>query len=101
MSWLKTMADDNIGRRFVVEGRVQGVYFRASAAREATRLGIRGHAVNLADGRVEVLALGSREALAEMETWLRRGPPAARVDRLLSEAVTSDSCAAVSGFRTG
>jgi acylphosphatase len=66
--------------RFLVSGKVQGVFFRASARHEALRLGLHGHARNLADGRVEVIASGSDEALRELEQWLRRGPPAARVD---------------------
>jgi acylphosphatase len=65
---------------FVVSGKVQGVFFRASARQEALRLGIRGHARNLSDGRVEVVASGSAEALGELERWLWQGPPAARVD---------------------
>ena len=48
--------------RFFVRGRVQGVWFRASTRDVATRLGLTGHARNLADGRVDVLAV-EREAL--------------------------------------
>jgi acylphosphatase len=66
--------------RFHVSGRVQGVFFRASTRQEALRLGLRGYARNLADGRVEVVACGSAEAVGELERWLWQGPPAARVD---------------------
>ena len=62
-----------------VTGRVQGVFFRASAQRKAHALGIVGHARNLADGSVEVLAMGTASALEEMRAWLAVGPPAARV----------------------
>jgi len=55
------------------------VFFRASAQRKAQALGIVGHARNLADGSVEVLAIGPEAALAEMRAWLAVGPPAARV----------------------
>ncbi|GGA21627.1 acylphosphatase [Dyella nitratireducens] len=65
--------------RFVVSGKVQGVFFRASARNEAQRRGLQGHARNLSDGRVEVVASGSDEALLELEQWLQHGPPAARV----------------------
>jgi acylphosphatase len=65
--------------RFLVSGRVQGVFFRASARAEAERLGLSGYAKNLADGRVEVLACGEEAALAQLEAWLWRGPPAAEV----------------------
>ena len=66
--------------KFLVNGKVQGVFFRASARSEALALGICGHANNLPDGRVEVLAWGDTDALNALETWLRRGPPLARVD---------------------
>ena len=66
--------------RFLVGGRVQGVWFRAGTRDEASRLGLRGHARNLADGRVEVLAVGDADAIAQLADWLRHGPPLARVD---------------------
>jgi acylphosphatase len=69
--------------RFRVSGKVQGVFFRASARNEALRLGLHGHARNLSDGSVEVIAEGSDEALQELEQWLRKGPPAARVDEVV------------------
>ena len=68
--------------RFLVRGKVQGVFFRASARSEALRLGLRGHARNLPDGAVEVVASGSDEALRELEQWLQHGPPAARVEQV-------------------
>jgi len=48
--------------RFYISGRVQGVFFRASTRREAERLGVRGWAINLPDGRMEVLAVGCASA---------------------------------------
>lgn len=68
------------GVRFLVSGKVQGVFFRASTRNEALRLGLNGYARNLADGRVEVVAEGRLEALRELEQWLWQGPPAAQVD---------------------
>ncbi|MGA8277984.1 MAG: acylphosphatase [Rhodanobacteraceae bacterium] len=65
--------------RFLVSGHVQGVSFRASAAAEARRLGIGGHARNLADGRVEVMACGEAAALDALQTWLKAGTTHARV----------------------
>lgn len=67
---------------FLVSGRVQGVYFRASTRDRALALGVAGYARNLADGRVEVVAEGEAAALAQLEQWLHEGPPAARVDRV-------------------
>ena len=68
-----------IARRCFVAGRVQGVFYRASARQRATELGVAGYARNLADGRVEVLACGAREAVEAFCGWLWQGPPAASV----------------------
>ncbi|HET7062861.1 MAG TPA: acylphosphatase [Rudaea sp.] len=68
--------------RFVVSGRVQGVFFRASTREEALRLGLTGHARNLPDGTVEVVACGDDAALAQLEAWLELGPPLAQVSRV-------------------
>lgn len=87
-------------RRWLVSGRVQGVFFRESTRREAEPRGIVGYAVNLSDGRVEVLGRGRADALDELEDWLQEGPPNARVDRV--QSVTVDQQEIESGrFRTG
>ena len=65
-----------------VRGRVQGVYFRASAQREARRLGLTGWVRNRPDGGVDVLAEGEEDSLKEFIAWANRGPGAARVDRV-------------------
>ena len=70
------------GARFLVSGKVQGVCFRAATRDEALRLGLRGHARNLPDGRVEVLAAGDSALIDRLAAWLRHGPPHARVDRV-------------------
>ena len=87
--------------RFVVSGRVQGVFFRASTADEARRLGLRGRAVNLADGRVEVLAIGPAAAVAELAAWLERGPRWAAVAGVEATPVDPDSVDAPADFVTG
>lgn len=69
----------------LVDGRVQGVFFRASAQAEAQRLGLTGWARNRPDGRVEVLACGETEALARFREWLGEGPSQARVDEVAAE----------------
>ena len=68
--------------RFIVSGRVQGVFFRASAREQAQRLDIYGHARNLDDGTVEVIACGDAANIEALERWLQKGPTAARVDRV-------------------
>jgi len=77
------------GARFLVSGRVQGVAFRAHAQREAQALGLTGHACNLDDGRVEVIAHGDDAALDAFARWLAHGPPLARVDALSREPATT------------
>jgi acylphosphatase len=64
----------------LVAGLVQGVAFRAYTVDEARRLGLKGWVRNLPDGRVESEAEGERSALEALLAFLRRGPPAARVD---------------------
>lgn len=85
--------------RFVVTGKVQGVWFRASTRDEALRLGLTGHARNLADGSVEVLAVGDGEAIAALERWLHRGPPLAQVAGVARS--DADAAGAGDGFVTG
>lgn len=62
-----------------VSGRVQGVGFRFFVQREATRLGLCGWVRNTADGDVELVARGSRQALGELVKALWEGPALARV----------------------
>jgi acylphosphatase len=70
---------DIIARRCLVSGRVQGVFFRASARQKAIELGCTGYAKNLPDGRVEVLAVGPAPAVHSLTEWLWQGPPVAQV----------------------
>jgi len=63
-----------------VRGRVQGVGFRWFVLREARREGLRGDVRNLADGSVEIRAVGPAERLARLLSAVRRGPQGARVD---------------------
>lgn len=65
-----------------ITGRVQGVFFRASALERAQGLGLTGWVKNLADGSVEVLAEGPRYALEQLVEWCRNGPPDAEVEHV-------------------
>ncbi len=65
-----------------VRGRVQGVFFRASAQREAKRLGLTGWVRNRPDGAVEMCVEGEEEELKEIIAWANRGPSAARVEKV-------------------
>ena len=86
-----------IAARFLVSGRVQGVFYRASTRERALRLGLRGHAANLDDGRVEVLAVGDADTLETLAEWLRQGPPNARVEAVERSPASVDE--AGDGFR--
>jgi acylphosphatase len=66
--------------RFVVRGRVQGVFFRVEAVREATARGLTGCVWNRADDAVELIAEGDAASLAGLEAWLARGPRLAEVE---------------------
>lgn len=68
--------------RFIVSGRVQGVYFRQSTRERAEALNLRGWVRNREDGCVEGLACGEAPALAQLHAWLQRGPAAARVEQV-------------------
>jgi acylphosphatase len=87
MSASSAPADRPVARRCLVSGRVQGVYYRASAAQRACAAGITGHARNLPDGRVEVLVVGSDSAVEEFIAWLWIGPSAAKVSHVAAEAL--------------
>lgn len=80
--------------RFLVRGRVQGVFFRASTAKVARSLALTGYAINLDDGRVEVLACGQPAALDQLATWLAQGPPASSVVDVSRNPVPDEEMAA-------
>jgi acylphosphatase len=69
-------------KRFYVSGMVQGVGFRFFARRQATRLGLGGYARNLADGRVEIYAVGTTEQLNSLAAEIGRGPSASSIERV-------------------
>jgi acylphosphatase len=83
--------------RCYVSGRVQGVWYRASAQKEAKKLAITGWARNLDDGRVEVFACGSVEQLQKFFEWLQQGPQLAVVEECTYEELFWQEC---DGFDT-
>jgi acylphosphatase len=66
----------------IVRGRVQGVYFRASARDRARQLGLSGWVRNCPDGSVEILAEGDKARLERFMVWCHGGPPGAVVTDL-------------------
>ena len=68
-----------ITRLLRIEGRVQGVGYRAALCAEAETCGIAGWVRNRRDGSVEAVVQGSPEAVERILDWARHGPPGARV----------------------
>lgn len=73
---------DRARLRLIIFGRVQGVYFRASAATHAEKLGLTGYARNRPNHSVEIVAEGAIDALKSFAEWAQHGPPDARVDHV-------------------
>ncbi len=86
---------DIVRRRVVVDGVVQGVFFRANTEYEAERLGLRGWVRNLPDGRVEAVFEGPEPAVDSAIAWIRRGPERALVT---SVEVSEEEPEGLSGF---
>ncbi len=87
-----------IARRCIVQGRVQGVWFRDSTRRRALQLGLSGSAVNRSDGSVEVIASGDRDSVQALCDWLWEGPPMAEVSSVQCDPWAG---AVSDGFFTG
>jgi acylphosphatase len=90
-----------ICKKCVVGGRVQGVFYRATAAQRARELGIVGHAKNLPDGRVEVLAVGDASSVAAFVEWLWTGSSASKVTSVEVLDVSLDADQHPARFTTG
>jgi acylphosphatase len=76
------MSSELVIRHVLIRGRVQGVGFRAWVEDTAIDLGLRGWVRNRRDGSVEAVLAGELELVLTMIEASRRGPPAARVERL-------------------
>jgi len=68
--------------QLVVRGRVQGVYFRATAQREARQLALTGWVKNRLDGSVEMVVEGEEDYVKDFLSWAQHGPSTARVDKV-------------------
>ncbi len=73
--------------KLTVSGRVQGVYYRASTKDKACALGLTGWVRNLTDGNVELEAQGHEGPLRDLESWVQKGPPHARVTDVKLESL--------------
>ena len=72
----------DVHQTIIVKGKVQGVYYRASAKQKANELNITGFAQNLPNGDVLIEAEGAEESLNEFTDWCRRGPASAIVSNV-------------------
>ncbi len=79
----------------VIKGKVQGVFYRASAKEKAEDLGITGWVKNTREGFVETVASGDDKAVQQFIEWCKKGPSNARVDDVV---VTEQSPEQLNGF---
>jgi acylphosphatase len=77
-------------KHYLVSGKVQGVFYRASTTKQAIELGLTGTVQNLADGRVEVYLRGEVDTVEAMYRWLLVGSPLAAVDAVTEIPVCND-----------
>ena len=84
-----------VRRRVMVEGEVQGVFFREECRQQARDAGVAGSARNLADGRVEVVLEGEEDAVGRVVDWCRQGPSGAEVTGI---DVSDEEPEGLSGF---
>lgn len=89
-----------ICKKCLVSGRVQGVFYRATAAHRARELGVRGYARNLPDGRVEVLACGEKPAVEAFVEWLWVGSSASKVTAVEVTDASEETHRPPAGFHT-
>lgn len=78
-------ASTNIRVHLFIEGRVQGVFFRAYARDQAVQLRLTGWVRNTSDGRVEAVVEGSENIVESYINWCRQGPPSAKVTQVTVE----------------
>ena len=83
---------------FVVSGRVQGVFYRASAQQKARQLGLNGWVRNLRTGQVELVACGDRKNIDKLEQWLWLGPKFSEVIEVKSENLSATAIDVHEGF---
>ncbi|HLJ20387.1 MAG TPA: acylphosphatase, partial [Stellaceae bacterium] len=87
-------------KKCLVSGRVQGVYYRATAARRAHELGVHGYARNLPDGRVEVLVYGEDQLVSAFVQWLWIGSSASKVTAVEVSDALPEAVQTRAGFHT-
>lgn len=82
--------------RLTIKGRVQGVFYRATAKDVAELIGVKGWVRNLPDKNVEITVTASEDVLQKFIDWCKQGPPKATVDEVIVEDLTLEE---FKGFR--
>lgn len=75
---------ENVRARVIIEGRVQGVFFRHHTQEMAYKLSVKGWVRNRRDGSVEALFEGDKKEIEQIIRWCHRGPSEARVINVLT-----------------
>lgn len=77
--------ENKIQIKIIVQGMVQGVFYRASTQKTAVQLGITGWVKNMPDRTVHALLQGESDAVSQMIAWCNKGPSGSRVDHVQCE----------------
>ena len=80
----------------LIKGKVQGVFYRATAKDVADLIGVKGWVKNLPDNNVEITATAADETLQRFINWCKQGPPKAKVDDVIVEQLDLEE---FNGFR--
>lgn len=75
-------------KKCIVSGKVQGVWYRDTTRRKALELAITGHAINLSNGKVEVIACGDQNAVEKLTSWLWEGSQYADVTEVSCQEIS-------------
>ena len=76
--------------RLIIKGKVQGVFYRATAKEVADLIGVKGWVKNLPSNDVEITATAAEDVLQKFIAWCKQGPPKARVDEVIVEELSTE-----------
>ena len=76
--------------RLIIKGKVQGVFYRATAKNVADLIGVDGWVKNLPDDNVEIMATAAEDVLQKFIAWCKQGPPKAKVDEVVIEELNPE-----------
>jgi acylphosphatase len=76
--------------RLIIKGKVQVVFYRATAKNVADLIGVKGWIRNLPNDNVEITATAAEDVLKKFIAWCKQGPPKARVDEVIVEGLNPE-----------